>query len=59
MAVLTISPRSSRARNLAGGYTATFTPSFIFVRSDGALQNVFLGEVEESRLRQELDSLLQ
>lgn len=57
--MLTISPRSSRARKLGGSYVATFTPSFVFVRSDGTLQNVFLGEVEESRLRQELDALLQ
>ncbi len=56
--VLTVSAGSLRGKKIAGQYGAVFTPTFVFVRADGQIQATFLGEVDEERLRQELESLV-
>ncbi len=56
--VLTVSPRSMRGQKIAGQYGTVFTPTFVFVRANGQIQATFLGEVDEERLRQELESLV-
>ena len=57
--ILSINPKSTKAHKIAGQYGAIFTPTFVFVRSDGNVQNVILGDADEERLRQELELLLQ
>ncbi len=56
--VQTISSHGLRAQKLANGYAASFTPTFVFVRPDGSIQNVFLGDVDEDRLHAEIEDLL-
>ena len=56
--VQSISSHGLRAQEITNGYAASFTPTFVFARPDGTIQNVFIGDVDEDRLRAEIDSLL-
>ena len=56
--VRSVHPRSGRSQKIAGQYVAAFTPTFVFVRHDGSIQNIFLGFVDEADLRDELEALL-
>ena len=56
--VLSVNPKSMKAQKLAGQYGAIFTPTFVFVQSNGSIQGVIVGEADEERLRQELELLL-
>jgi len=47
-----------RGRQVAGTYGAGFTPTFVFIRTDGTLQSMILGETGEEDLQQQLDLLL-
>ena len=57
--VLSVSSHSQRGQKLTGEYGAVFTPTFVFVRDDGQTHSMFVGYVDEERLRQELETLLQ
>ena len=56
--ILSINPRTKRAKALTDDLGAAFTPTFVFVGPNGSVQNMFLGPVEEAHLRKELDALL-
>ena len=46
-----------RGKKIAGLDGVAFTPTFVFVRPDGGLQSVMVGEMDEQRLAAELDRL--
>jgi hypothetical protein len=56
--VTSVRARSPRGQELARQYGTFQTPSFVFVRADGQMQNIFLGDMDEVELRDELDRLL-
>ncbi|HSH78892.1 MAG TPA: hypothetical protein VLA19_10220 [Herpetosiphonaceae bacterium] len=59
VAIVSINPRTRQAKALTDDLGTAFTPTFVFVGTDGNVRNMFLGEVDAARLRQELDALLQ
>ncbi len=55
--VVSVGKGSVRGKKIAGLDGVAFTPTFVFVRPDGGLQSVIVGEVEDQRLAEELDRL--
>ncbi len=56
--VVSLNRNGGRGHRIAGKYAASFTPTFVFVRPDGALQDVILGETDAEQLREKLELLL-
>jgi hypothetical protein len=57
--IVNISTGNMRNKKLDGVAGIAFTPTFVFVRPDGQVQSMMVGEVDEERLVQELDLLAQ
>ncbi len=56
--IVSINPRTRQAKALTDDLGTAFTPTFVFVGTDGNVRTMFVGEVDERHLRQELDALL-
>lgn len=52
-----VSTGNMRNSRLAAQVSVAYTPTFVFVRPDGQIQSMMVGEVDEERLAQELDLL--
>lgn len=55
--VKSVSTGNMRGSKLADQVGVAYTPTFVFVRPDGQIQSMMVGEVDEERLAQELDLL--
>ncbi len=55
--VVSIGKGAIRGKKIAGLDGVAFTPTFVFVRPDGGLQSVIVGEMDEQRLAAELNRL--
>ncbi len=55
--VRSLNPHRLQDKELIGPFGA-FTPTFVFVRADGQIATTFVGDVDEARLRRELELLL-
>ena len=56
--MLSVGEHGLQGRKIAGQFAAVYTPTFAFVRADGQLQNVILGESDEQQLRTAIEALL-
>lgn len=52
-----VSTGNIRGSRLADQVGVAYTPTFIFVRPDGQIQSMMVGDVDEERLAQELELL--
>ena len=52
-----VSTGNMRNSKLAAQVGVAYTPTFVFVRPDGQILSMMVGEVDEERLAQELDLL--
>ena len=52
-----VSTGNMRNSKLADQVNVAYTPTFVFIRPDGQIQSMMIGEVDEERLVQELDLL--
>lgn len=48
---------SSEGQQIANDLGAEYVPTFVFVNSDGSVQQMEAGALSETRLREELDAL--
>jgi hypothetical protein len=55
--ILNVSTGNMRNSKLNDQVGVAYTPTFVFVRSDGKIQSMMVGDVDEERLVQELDLL--
>ena len=55
--VVSVGKGGIRSKKITGLDGVAFTPTFVFVRPDGGLQSVMVGEMDEQRLAAELDRL--
>ena len=56
--VVSVGKGGVRGKKIAGLKGVAFRPTFVFVRPDGEVQSIMVGEVDEARLAQELDRLV-
>jgi hypothetical protein len=57
--VVNVSTGMMRRKKIAAEAGIAFTPTFVFVRPDGKIHSMMVGDVDEERLAEELEQLAQ